>query len=133
MSTQPITAPAADSVGWTVAGRLLEAFSSRDYLAMAACVAPTAHMRGLVPSGSFEITGDDIVARFRSWFGGWSDFDVIDATIGSVGPRAYVRWRVRVIGETGPMVAEQHLFLTGSEDVESLDLMCSGFQREGGA
>jgi hypothetical protein len=63
-------------------------------------------------------------------FGGEDTVDVIDAAIGQIGPRIYLRWQVRMGAGGDPSsfrLVEQHAFATARESIEALDLLCSGF------
>jgi hypothetical protein len=117
----------------TVLGSLLDALAQRDFDAMRTLLAEDVRFRALVPPGAFELhTADEVAATFRRWFGGEDDFEVLEATLGEVGSRPYARWRVRMWPPgraADSRVAEQHVFTTGTGRVESLDLLCSGFQR----
>jgi hypothetical protein len=126
-------APVADcDVRWPAAGRFLDALVRRDFVALAGCLQPDVRLRALVPHGPFEENGPaDVVERFRRWFGGDDAFEVVDASIGQVGPRLSLRWRVRMRVTDEPAVTrvvEQHAFAVAGERVASLDLLCSGFQ-----
>ena len=102
---------------------------------MGDCLHRDVRFRALVPPGAFETSGRDATTdRFRQWFGGEDDFEVIDATIGQVGPRLYLRWRIELRSTTNPAASrlvEQHAFATAGEGIEALDLLCSGFQSDG--
>src|SRR4051794_26467910 len=118
---------------WPVAGLFLDALTRRDFDALHSVLDDDVRMRALVPPGPFELhTADAVAERFGAWFGGPDDFEILDASIGAVGPRLYARWRVRMSPHGRPeesRVAEQHVFITGTATVESLDLLCSGFHR----
>src|SRR3954462_6924404 len=120
-----------DAVGWPVAGQLLDAFTRRDFSAMTACLAADVHFRALIPPGVIDVKGAEAaVANFQRWFGDHDQFDVIDASIGQVGSRLYLRWRVHTAADGDPgslRVVEQHVFATAAEQIHVLDLMCSGF------
>ena len=120
-----------DAVGWPVGGQLLDAFTRRDFAGMTACLAPDIHFRALIPPGVIDVVGPEAtVANFHRWFGDHDQFDVIDASIGQVGSRLYLRWRIHVATNGDPdslRVAEQHLFATADEKIHVLDLVCSGF------
>jgi hypothetical protein len=120
------TVPLASSAtALSLAGRLVEALSTRSFDVLESCLATEVQLRALVPPGPFELTGaPDVAARFRRWFGDEQEYALVDASIGDVGPRTYARWRIRV---AGPLVVEQHAFLTCSDKVERIDLLCSGF------
>jgi hypothetical protein len=85
----------------------------------------------MLPRGPMEVNGaDQAVDYFRRWFGGDDVFEVLDASVGQIGPRIYLRWRVKmhpVDTPTDESVVEQHLFTTGNEVIRTLDLLCSGF------
>jgi len=122
------------STGWPIGGLLLDALTHRDFDAMCNLFDDNLRFRALVPSGPFELTSADAAAaKFRSWFGGEDDFEVLDASLGQVGSKLYARWQVRLAPPGRPTesrVAEQHVFITGTQRVEALDLLCSGFQRD---
>ena len=112
-------------VAWVVAGQFLDALTRRDFDALEACLDDGVRFRALVPRGPFELEGaSGVTERFRFWFGDKTAFELLDAAIGQVGSRVYLRWRFAT--EIG--VVEQHAFATGRDRIESLDLMCSGFQ-----
>ena len=126
-----------DGARWPVAGLFLEALARRDFTALAACLHPDVRFRALVPPGPFDLTGvTETMSCFRRWFDGDDHFEVVDASIGQVGTRLYLRWRVRMRSANDPdswRVAEQHAFAGAGELIESLDLLCSGFHRESAA
>jgi hypothetical protein len=75
---------------------------------------------------------DDVAGWFRSLFGGPDDLELVDGTVGEIGPRLYMRWRVSLTptGTAGRRrLAEQHVFaMTGTGGhITALDLLCSGF------
>jgi ketosteroid isomerase-like protein len=110
---------------------LLDALTRRDFDAVQAVFDDDVRFRALVPSGPLELDGAEAAAqKFRSWFGGEDEFEVLDASIGEVGSRLYARWRVGMCPPGRPgesRVAEQHVFTTGTTRIASLDLLCSGF------
>ena len=121
---------------WSVGGVFLEALAARDYRLMATTLAPTARFRAMLPPGPMDWEGPVAIAdAFSSWFGPADDFEVVDATVGEVGGRLHLSWRLRVrpapfgIGE-GWHVIEQHAYADTKDTIETLDLLCSGFQPE---
>lgn len=122
---------------WSVAGVLVDGLSNRDFDLMTDCLAPDVRFRCMLPSGPVEVTGaDQTIDLFRRWFGGGDAFEVLDASVGKIGPRIYLRWRIRMHPTADPSderVVEQHLFTTGSEVIRTLDLLCSGFHSPGAA
>ena len=121
---------------WSVGGVFLEALAARDYRLMATTLAPTARFRAMLPPGPMDWEGPAAIAdAFSSWFGPADDFEVVDATVGEVGGRLHLSWRLRVrpapfgFGE-GWHVIEQHAYADTKDTIETLDLLCSGFQPE---
>ena len=76
-----------------------------------------------------------VTDAFGSWFGGAEDFELVDATVGEVGKRLHLTWRIRLrpapfgIGD-GWHVIEQQAYADATETIHALDLLCSGFQPE---
>ena len=73
------------------------------------------------------------MAEFRLWFASEAEaFEMLDATVGEIGPRLYLRWRVRMTplapAPGDARIVEQHAFAIGGEQLETLSLLCSGFQ-----
>ena len=51
----------------------------------------------MLPPGPTDLKGPEAVAdAFRSWFGKADDFELVDATVGEVGGRLHLSWRLRV-------------------------------------
>ena len=122
---------------WSVGGIFLEALAARDYERMATTLASSIRFRALLPPGPMQWQGSPQVAEaFRSWFGDAADFELIDATVGEIGGRLHLSWRIRLrpapfgIGE-GWHVIEQHGYADAADTIETLDLLCSGFHAEG--
>lgn len=131
MTTTTVPVP---STSLPIGGQLLEAISRRDFDAFQRCLAANAHFRALVPAGPFELDGARTIAdRFRLWFGGSDEYELLESTAAGVGSKQHLRWRIRMTAADAPhpqRIAEQHVFVTGSGVIESLDLLCSGFQSE---
>ena len=120
---------------WSLGGQLLEALAARDFDRMPDCFEPTATMRALLPGGPTEAQGaTQIVESLRTWFGGADEFEVLDGTVGEVGGRLHVAWRLRLHptpwGDDAWHVIEQQTYLRASERIDAIDLLCSGFQPE---
>jgi len=122
------------SARWSAGGVFLEALAARDYPQMAATLSGDVRFRALLPPGPMDWNGaDDVAAVFTSWFGDAEDFELIDATVGEVGGRLHLSWRLRVrpapfgIGD-GWHVIEQQAYADAAETIDTLDLLCSGFR-----
>jgi hypothetical protein len=131
--TSTAALPGTTATALPAAARLLDALTRRDFAALAQSLSPSIAFRALVPPGPFALTGPDAVsAKFEKWFGGPDSFEVLDASIGPIGSKTALRWRVRMCTADGAArVVEQHLFATGAEQLDSIDLLCSGFHAEG--
>lgn len=129
--------PDVDAVArWSVGGEFLEAFANRDYRRMATTLTPTVRFRAMLPRGPAAWAGpDEVCDQFASWFGDAEDFEVVDATVGEVGGRLHLSWRLRVrpapfgIGD-GWHVIEQQAYVDAGDTIDGLDLLCSGFHAE---
>lgn len=123
-------------VRWSVGGTFLEGLGARDFTRLAASLAPGIRMRALLPPGPMEWAGSgDVAETFRSWFGDATDFELIDATVGEVGGRLHLSWRLRVrpapfgIGD-GWHIIEQQAYADADTAIDALDLLCSGFHAQ---
>lgn len=115
----------------TLPERFAELIASRDFVALAATLAPQARARLLLPHGLEEHLGPGAIAgRIESWFGSASDFQLTASSAEKVGPRHRLSWRFSVVREPGRREeVEQLAFVdAGPDGIERLDLVCSGFQ-----
>lgn len=128
-----MTESSSTTTRWSVGGLLLEALAARDFQRMEDCFAPAATMRALLPPGLALSEGAPaIVERIRSWFGGAEEFEVLDGTVGEVGGRLHLAWRLRMHptpwGDDAWHVIEQQSYLQAGDHIDAIDLVCSGFQ-----
>lgn len=119
---------------WGIGGVFLEALANRDYQGLASTLSSGVHFRAMLPPGPMDWDGRDEVADvFASWFGAADDFELIDATVGEVGGRLHLSWRLRVrpapfgIGDDWHVI-EQQVYADAEDTIEALDLLCSGFR-----
>jgi hypothetical protein len=116
----------------------VEGLAGQDFTQLGDALAPDARLRALLPHGPFEWAGAEAIAgRFAGWFGDTEDFEVIDATVGEVGGRLHLHWRLRLRAQRlGPgwFTVEQQAYAdTGdSGRIARLDVLCTGYQPEGG-
>lgn len=67
-------------VRWSVGGIFLEGLAARDFDRLRASLAPAVLLRALLPPGPASWEGAEAVAEtFRSWFGGATDVELVDA------------------------------------------------------
>jgi hypothetical protein len=136
LSPPPLEAETPITTGWSVGGLLLEALAARNFARMADCFEPGATMRALLPPGLTECQGaTQIIESIRSWFGGAEEFEVLDGTVGEVGGRLHVAWRLRLRptpwGDDAWHLIEQQAYLRAGKHIDAIDLLCSGFQPDG--
>jgi hypothetical protein len=108
----------------------LAALSTRDFDGLAACLAPDAHARLLLPRGPEVQSGrDDIARRFEGWFAAGADFKMLESHNEPVGRRHRLSWRLRMSRNHGaPEIVEQVAFVDVELDgISRIDLLCSGF------
>jgi hypothetical protein len=119
------------------AGSFLEGLATQDFARLAGALAAGARMRALLPAGPREWTGAEVIAgQFASWFGDTEGFELVEATVGDVGGRLHLCWRLRLQAERlGPgwFVVEQQAYADtdGGERVARLDMLCTGYRPEG--
>src|SRR6478752_1335646 len=81
---------------------------------LALALEPDVTLSALLPRGFREWEGrDEVCAAFTTWFGGFDEYEMLDATVGQVGTRLQMRWRMHVHGgRLGPedFVVEQHCY-----------------------
>jgi len=118
------------------AGTFLEGLTAQDFTQLGDSLAPGARLRAMLPPGPMEWTGaEEIAATFARWFGDTEDFDPVEATVGEVGGRLHLRWRLRLragrLG-TGWFTVEQQVYADTDEDgrIARLDLLCTGYRPE---
>lgn len=121
---------------WSVGGIFLEALANRDFDRLTATLGSNIRFRALLPPGPMEWQGPEAVTEaFRSWFGEPTEFELVDGTVGEVGQRLHLSWRLRVrpapfgMGD-GWHVIEQQAYADAMDSIASLELLCSGFQPE---
>src|SRR3984957_205105 len=82
---------------FALAGAFLEGLIAQDFGLLGGALAADARLRALVPSGSREWAGAEAITdRFARWFGDTEDFELIEATVGEVGGRLHLQWRLRL-------------------------------------
>ncbi len=120
----------------SVGGAFLEALASQDFDRLASVLSDDVRLRALLPAGPSQWEGvDEIKARFIAWFGDADGFELVDSIVGDIGPRLYLRWRVRMQAQRlghGWFVVEQQAYADTDDDgrVRRLSLLCSGYLPE---
>ena len=134
-SHSPGTATAVPQ--FALAGSFLEGLAAQDFARLGGALAADACLRALLPAGLREWAGAGAIAdRFARWFGDTQDFDLIEATVGEVGGRLHLHWRLRLRAErlgAGWFTVEQQVYADTdvSGRIAGLDLLCTGYRPEG--
>ncbi len=123
---------------FTLAGSFLEGLAAQDFARLGGALGAAARLRALLPSGLREWAGAEAIAgQFACWFGDTEDFELVEATVGEVGGRLHLHWRLRLRAErlgAGWFTVEQHAYADTDESgrFARLDLLCTGYRPEGG-
>jgi hypothetical protein len=128
----PVAVDTPPTMRWSLGGLLLEALAERNFDHLSECFDPGATMRALLPSGPADIEGAAQIAEsFRRWFGNAEAFEVLDGTVGEIGDRLHLAWRLRLRptpwGDDNWHIIEQQAYLRAGERIDAIDLLCSGF------
>jgi hypothetical protein len=122
---------------FALAGSFLEGLAAQDFARLGGALAAGARLRALLPSGVREWSGAQVIAdRFAGWFGDTEDFDLVEATVGEVGGRLRLHWRLRLRAErlgAGWFTVEQQAYADTDDGgrIALLDLLCTGYRPEG--
>jgi hypothetical protein len=122
---------------FALAGLFLEGLAAQDFARLGGALAADVRLRALLPPGLMEWTGAEVIAdRFAGWFGDTEDFELVEATIGEVGGRLHLRWRLRLQAERlGPgwFTIEQQAYADTDDGgrIARLDLLCTGYRPDG--
>jgi hypothetical protein len=126
------------AVASSAAGLILEGLAAQDFARFGGALATEACMRALLPSGLWEWAGAEAIAdRFARWFGNTENFELLEASVGEVGGRLHLQWRLRLRAERlGPgwFTVEQQAYADTDDAgrIAQLDLLCTGYRPEGG-
>jgi hypothetical protein len=119
-----------------MAGSFLESLAVQDFARLRDVLDADARMRALLPAGLREWAGSGAIAgAFARWFGDTREFDLVEATVGEVGDRLHLQWRLRLRAERlgdGWFIVEQQVYAdTGPAGrIGQLDLLCTGYRPE---
>jgi len=131
-----MTSTTAPVPQFALAGAFLEGLAAQDFGQLGGALAADARLRALLPVGLKEWAGAEAIAgRFAGWFGDTGDFELVDATVGEVGGRLHLRWRVRLRAErlgAGWFTVEQQVYADTDDSgrIARLDLLCTGYRRD---
>jgi len=109
--------------------RFLDALGARDYVALAACFAADATLRGIVPPGLREADGREaITARFRLWTEDIADYEIVESDATPFADLLRLRWAVQGVDpELGLNAYEQTAYAEVADGkIVRMRLACSG-------
>ncbi len=122
---------------FALAGSFLEGLAAQDFARIGGALTADARLRALLPPGLREWTGAEAIAdQFACWFGGTNAFELVEATVGEVGGRLHLHWRLRLRAErlgAGWFTVEQQAYADTADGgrIARLDLLCTGYRPEG--
>ena len=122
---------------FALAGSFLEGLAAQDFAQLGGALAAGARLRALLPPGLREWTGAEMIAdQFACWFGDTDDFELVEATVGEVGGRLHLHWRLRLQAQrlgAGWFTVEQQAYADTGDGgrITRLDLLCTGYRPEG--
>lgn len=114
----------------SLGNRLIDAIAAQDATAIAACFAPDAEFRGLIPPGLRERSGAiETASLIAGWFSDSTELSLVAATTDEVEDRLHISYRFRGVEEGEPYLVEQHLYCSVDADrITHANLLCSGFR-----
>lgn len=133
---EPTTITGAPEPSRTGPDGFVACLATQDFDHLGRALAPHVHLRALLPSGLREWVGPEVVTnRFARWFGDTERFEGLDSSVGEVGGRVHLRWRLGLEAERlgpGRYVVEQVGYADVDESgrIARIDLVCTGFLRE---
>lgn len=127
---QPTT---GEALSLAAAGRFIDGLAARDFDAAVGALADDVAFRALLPSRVLDLDGSDAVrSTLDTWFGGAERWELVDAVVGEVGGRIYLRWRLRLTNpDVGPgnFLVEQQAYANAGADglLRDFALLCTGY------
>jgi len=121
---------------FVLARSFADCLAAQDFAGIGNALTADVRLRALLPGGLREWTGAETIAgAFATWFGDTEDFELLEATVGEVGGRLYLHWRLRLQAErlgTGRFTVEQQAYADAAVDgrIGRLDLLCTGYRPE---
>jgi len=117
-------------VARSLGNRLVDAIAAQDATAIAACFAPDAEFRGLIPPGLSERSGAvETASLIAGWFTDSTELSLVAATTDEVEDRLHISYRFRGVEEGESYLVEQQLYCSVDADrITHANLLCSGFR-----
>jgi hypothetical protein len=118
------------------AGSFLDCLGAQDFAGIGNALTTDVRLRALLPGGLRQWTGAEAIAgAFSMWFGDTEDFELLEVSVGEVGGRLHLHWRLRLRAErlgTGWFTVEQQAYADAAADgrIGRLDVLCTGYRPE---
>jgi hypothetical protein len=111
----------------------VSALERRDFALLQHALSDSVRFRALIPPGMREFNNAaDARHVVERWFGEAEFFGMERSCIGAVGERVQAHYRIRLCENSVWKVCEQQLFVDVTHGrIAAIDLLCSGFCREG--
>ena len=110
--------------------RFFDSLQCRDFEALAACLTQDVWFRALLPKSLVELSSrPEVDRRYRDWFGGAVEFQLLESAQHRLGNRYFLRYRLRLRdAETNGLVAVEQCGYCRLQDglIRRLDLVCTG-------
>jgi hypothetical protein len=135
-TTADIGSPATSAPQFPLAGSFLEFLAAQDFTRLGDALAPDIRFRALLPPGLMERSGAAVIAgEFARWFGDTENFELVEASVGEIGDRLHLRWRLRLQAArlgAGWFTVEQQAYADTDDGgrIARFDLLCTGYRRE---
>jgi hypothetical protein len=132
----PTAARTSDEPGLAAAGLFLERIAAADFARLGIALEADVTLKALLPRAFREWQGRDAACEaFAGMLGGLDSYTVLDASVGLVGTRLQLAWRLQVSGgRLGPeqFVVEQTAYADAGPTgrIQSMSLVCSGFCKQ---
>lgn len=112
--------------------RFVAAIVAHDWDGVAACFAPEAEFRAVVPNAQHpfrELSGGAAAAQIRKWFGDADVTELVEGGVDAIADRLCIRYRIHEHEPDGWYDVEQVAFVTpGEGGFGKMNLLCSGFR-----
>jgi hypothetical protein len=135
-TTAPQHSAATAAPKFAHAGSFLEGLAAQNFAQLDDALTADARLRALLPRGLREWAGAEVIAdQFACWFGDTEDFELVEATVGEVGGRLHLHWRLRLQAKrlgAGWFTVEQQAYADTAPGgrIARLDLLCTGYRPE---
>jgi len=113
-----------------LAGAFIEGIAAASAQAIAACFAPDARLRGLIPPGPVERIGALAAGELiASWFADSDPLSLVDSSIDQVGDRLHIAYRFDGTELGDDFTVQQQVYAEIVDGrLNDVTLLCSGFR-----